>query len=165
MFDDEKIKLMDIGTKSVWIQMLLSVKQSLEIEGQFFTHKRWLRTYMSELMLMKSLGMVEIKRDHIVLIDFERYAKIDRSCIVKDNNMADLRKVVFERDNFTCCYCKKTEGPFEADHVLPKSRGGTTTLDNLVCACMACNRSKKTKHLPNGWGCSMWHNAECSAER
>lgn len=41
-----------------------------------------------------------------------------------------------------CAYCGTTEGPFTLDHVIPRSRGGTSNLTNLVCACDPCNRSK-----------------------
>lgn len=60
-----------------------------------------------------------------------------------------LRQQVFERDNFTCVYCQaKPEGSdLHADHVLPRSRGGLSTLENLVCACRLCNCAKSDKLL------------------
>jgi hypothetical protein len=62
----------------------------------------------------------------------------------------DLRQKVFERDGHTCRYCGDTEGPFQADHVIPESRGGVATEENLVCACLPCNRSKGAK-TPEEW--------------
>lgn len=41
-----------------------------------------------------------------------------------------------------CAYCRSTEGPFQKDCVLPISRGGRYSLDNVVPACRACNTSK-----------------------
>lgn len=35
----------------------------------------------------------------------------------------------------------------EFDHVFPESRGGPTTAENIVLACLPCNRSKKDKVL------------------
>lgn len=51
---------------------------------------------------------------------------------------------VFLRDRFSCQYCG---GPFPTqeltfDHVIPRSRGGMTTWQNVVTACSACNLRK-----------------------
>ncbi len=35
---------------------------------------------------------------------------------------------------------------FEADHIIPKARGGATTLDNLALSCPLCNDAKATKY-------------------
>jgi len=48
---------------------------------------------------------------------------------------------LFLRDQFTCQYCgAKSEMTF--DHVLPRSRGGRTTWENVVAACGSCNLKK-----------------------
>jgi len=56
-----------------------------------------------------------------------------------------LRFEVFKRDDFTCVYCGR--GPengaiLEADHIVPRSKGGPTVLGNLVTACWECNAGK-----------------------
>lgn len=51
---------------------------------------------------------------------------------------------VFLRDRFTCQYCglhTSTER-LTFDHVIPKSRGGETSWDNVVAACEPCNLRK-----------------------
>jgi len=101
--------------------------------------------------VFQSLGLVSRKGDEIYIADWKRFIKVDRECVVNDGNYEDLRRLVFERDDFTCVYCGDTNGPFEADHVHPKSRGGLDALENLVCACRTCNRSKKDK-TPEEWG-------------
>ena len=55
-----------------------------------------------------------------------------------------LRQLVFERDGWTCVYCGMRSGTLTCDHVVPVSRGGSSTLDNLVTACLACNLAKAT---------------------
>lgn len=44
-----------------------------------------------------------------------------------------------------CGYCGDDEGPIEADHRTPLSRGGQNTITNIIPACRHCNRSKWTK--------------------
>ncbi len=50
---------------------------------------------------------------------------------------------VFLRDSFTCQYCGSTERDLLTfDHVIPRSRGGRTTWDNITTACSPCNLRK-----------------------
>ena len=63
---------------------------------------------------------------------------------------------IFERDRWRCVYCErrlrepeqKSLGGYHRDwatidHVVPKSRGGSNKIENLVTSCMACNNRKK----------------------
>lgn len=58
-----------------------------------------------------------------------------------------LRTAVFERDDYTCAYCKQRGGALECDHVIAIAKGGTNEEGNLVTACAACNKSKRDKML------------------
>ena len=51
-----------------------------------------------------------------------------------------LRQRVLSRDAYTCVYCGRQAT--EADHVIPKDKGGKDELTNLVGACKSCNSSK-----------------------
>ncbi|MEM7177539.1 MAG: HNH endonuclease [Pseudomonadota bacterium] len=48
---------------------------------------------------------------------------------------------LFLRDGFTCQYCGAT-GEMTFDHVIPRSRGGRTTWENVVASCSKCNLRK-----------------------
>lgn len=64
---------------------------------------------------------------------------------MKNRKMAipsDLRKKVLERDGYRCRYCGSFDGPFEMDHVYPESKGGETSVKNIVTACHKCNNKK-----------------------
>lgn len=54
------------------------------------------------------------------------------------------RRNIFARDGNRCQYCGKTfpSSELSFDHVIPRSRGGETTWENIVCACVACNVRK-----------------------
>jgi 5-methylcytosine-specific restriction endonuclease McrA len=55
------------------------------------------------------------------------------------------RKAVFARDNHRCQYC---DAPADSiDHVIPKSKGGLHTWDNVVAACRPCNLGKRDRYL------------------
>ncbi len=51
---------------------------------------------------------------------------------------------VFLRDRFTCQYCGGRDD-LTFDHVVPRSKGGTTTWENVVAACSPCNLRKGDK--------------------
>lgn len=53
------------------------------------------------------------------------------------------RRAVFVRDEFQCQYCGR---PAEnVDHIIPRSRGGAHTWDNVVAACRPCNARKENR--------------------
>ncbi len=54
------------------------------------------------------------------------------------------RRTLLARDNYTCQYCGATPGRayLTLDHIVPRSKGGAPTWDNLVAACRTCNLRK-----------------------
>ena len=54
------------------------------------------------------------------------------------------RRNIFQRDQYTCqyCGCQPRDTELTIDHVLPRSRGGRTTWENVVLACVRCNTTK-----------------------
>jgi len=48
---------------------------------------------------------------------------------------------ILKRDKHTCVYCGSTKD-LTLDHVMPKSRGGKNTWENLVTSCFPCNHRK-----------------------
>jgi len=54
------------------------------------------------------------------------------------------RKNILMRDRYTCQYCQQAlnSGELTLDHVIPRSRGGETTWENLVACCNPCNNRK-----------------------
>ena len=59
------------------------------------------------------------------------------------------RRNIFERDGNLCQYCGRhfERGELTLDHVTPRSRGGTSTWENIVLACLDCN-IRKSDRLP-----------------
>jgi hypothetical protein len=57
-----------------------------------------------------------------------------------------LKIQVEQTDRHRCCYCLTTEAnsgiPMTHDHILPRSKGGETTFQNLCLACRSCNEFK-----------------------
>lgn len=56
-------------------------------------------------------------------------------------NVSLTRENVFKRDNHECVYCGSCKN-LTIDHVIPQSKGGKDSWDNLVTACRSCNAEK-----------------------
>lgn len=67
--------------------------------------------------------------------------------VVTARRPAFTRFNVFLRDNWNCQYCgsKYKTNDLTFDHVIPKSRGGRSTWDNIVTSCQVCNTKKGAK--------------------
>jgi 5-methylcytosine-specific restriction endonuclease McrA len=95
----------------------------------------WVRTTSSEIQAPRVIR----------LLDYEKLPKQT----VKFN-----RRNIFARDNNQCQYCgrKFPTSELSLDHVVPRSQGGQSTWENIVCACVSCNvrkggRTPKQAHL------------------
>ena len=61
------------------------------------------------------------------------------------------KRNILKRDNHQCQYCGSKEGKLTVDHIVPRTKGGQGTWENLVCACALCN-NKKGEHQPEQVG-------------
>jgi 5-methylcytosine-specific restriction endonuclease McrA len=64
-----------------------------------------------------------------------------KSFVPQNRPPAFTRFNLFLRDGFACQYCGAPDD-LTFDHVIPRSRGGRTTWENIVTACAPCNLTK-----------------------
>ena len=59
------------------------------------------------------------------------------------------RRNIYDRDQHICQYCHKwySNNKLTLDHVVPKSKGGPKSWENLVTCCKSCNQKKGNLHL------------------
>lgn len=97
------------------------------LRSKLFRHEDddWIRTPHAEIQAPRVIRLVG-------------YDKVPRQT-VKFN-----RRNIFARDNNLCQYCgrKFVTSELSLDHVIPRSQGGGTTWENIVCACVECNVRK-----------------------
>lgn len=60
-----------------------------------------------------------------------------------------IREKILIRDNFTCYWCGQEANT--ADHLLPISKGGISSEDNMVAACARCNSGKRDRIAPGAF--------------
>lgn len=57
----------------------------------------------------------------------------------------EVREYIFERDGHKCWWCGATDTVLDLDHVVPKNKGGTDRVSNLVASCRKCNEAHGNK--------------------
>ncbi len=107
--------------------MLLGKAETIEAEDEF-----WIRSEYLNLRLP-------------VVIRLLRYVHTPRQAEVPFS-----KKNVFRRDHYSCQYCSAA-GELTLDHIVPRSRGGRTSWENIVCCCHRCN-ARKGNRLPEEVG-------------
>jgi len=100
-----------------------------------FDFASWTRQEVNgDASIGTSSGAIRVPRV-IALLSFDRIPR---------RHVRYSRLNVFARDKFTCQYCgaKPHRSSLNLDHVVPRSLGGRTTWENVVCCCVDCNRRK-----------------------
>lgn len=92
----------------------------------------------------RAVGEGMIRSSHLALVPPEviilsKYEKQGERSVVFS------RRNLFKRDRYTCQYCglqPRDHGDLTIDHVIPRSKGGKSTWENSVLACIPCNKKK-----------------------
>jgi 5-methylcytosine-specific restriction endonuclease McrA len=86
----------------------------------------------------RKIKTVDQEFEYPSVIRLKRYARSPLRFIVLS------RKNILKRDGMKCQYCGSTRD-LTIDHIVPKSRGGADSWENLVTACNSCNNKKGSK--------------------
>lgn len=97
------------------------------------------------IFLQKAEMLSEIKSQKVRSISHTfscpSVIKITRYINIPYKSVMLSRQNIFKRDNGKCQYCGTTHN-LTLDHVIPRSKGGKSTWNNLVTACQKCNSKK-----------------------
>ena len=103
------------------------------------------------LILLRKAELVEAQPDRFVRspstrVPWPSIVRLKAFVSVPYKKVMLSRKNILRRDRHECQYCGSTRR-LTVDHVMPKSRGGRDTWENLVAACTSCN-NRKGDHTP-----------------
>jgi 5-methylcytosine-specific restriction endonuclease McrA len=101
------------------VVLLLKEKAELLERGRFELHSE--TTTLARPVVIRLIAYVKVPRD-------AHRRKI-------------TRRAVFARDSWTCQYCGSRSN-LTVDHVIPRSKGGASSWENIVASCAPCNRRK-----------------------
>jgi len=110
-----------------------------------YTWEEWKDIPVGAADLFLSTPNYRLPVPHVVqVLSFDR---------VPRHEVKFTRKNVFTRDANQCQYCggRFSTRDLNLDHVVPLSRGGRTTWQNVVCCCLPCN-ARKGNRLPEEIG-------------
>jgi 5-methylcytosine-specific restriction endonuclease McrA len=82
------------------------------------------------------------KRYNQIRRQLEAYARLEQGDTLQRERIAEnVRLFVWQRDEGKCVKCSDTER-LEFDHIIPSSKGGSSTERNIQLLCETCNREK-----------------------
>ncbi|GHO44493.1 HNH endonuclease [Ktedonospora formicarum] len=91
-------------------------------------------------LIEESISARRLELERPVIVQLLANVRIPRMAL------QPTRANIMLRDEETCQYCGKRTRELTLDHVIPRSRGGQSTWENLVACCRYCN-GKKSNHL------------------
>jgi 5-methylcytosine-specific restriction endonuclease McrA len=104
-------------------------------------------------MVEDGLGFVRTSREKFAIPSVIRLGYLIRRPF-RERKLT--RYEIFSRDHYACQYCGKETKQLTLDHVMPRFRGGKHTWENVVSACVPCNR-KKAGRTPSEAGMKLVH--------
>lgn len=103
---------------------------------------RALTLELSERVIYSPEGIWQITIPLVVMLRGGRYIRPQVKVRLS-------RKALFIRDHYSCQYCgmDSDSSALTMDHIVPRSRGGASTWENVVTACKSCNQRKGNRSL------------------
>jgi len=142
------------SVKRAFVMLFCDAAKAVGGDYETYDFETW-----SEISELKERGVI----DRDVIRTVSRVIKIPRVILLLRYDSMPKREVkfnrlnIFRRDRDTCQYCgrKHPRSELTLDHVVPRSLGGKTVWENIVCCCGTCNR-KKGGTTPFATGMRLW---------
>lgn len=97
-------------------------------------------------MIVREVAVIEESTDEMFgTFPFPKVLRLVKYVRIawRDKSPRYSKHRLFERDKYECGYCGKPANT--VDHIMPRSRGGSTTWTNTIASCIKCNRKKANK--------------------
>ena len=113
-------------------------------EGQYVNYDFGSWCEISEFRALEKMPDDDWVRTVSIELQVPRVIRLYRYDRVPKQSLRFNRRNLFARDEHRCQYCGGNfpSNKLSFDHVIPRSRGGPTDWNNVVCACVACNTRK-----------------------
>lgn len=125
------------SVKRAFVLMYSGVAKAVGTDYETFDFESWsqISAMRADEDVIRTVNAVILTPRVIVLVRYEGYIRKE----AKFNRIN-----IFRRDGGICQYCtrKFSRSELTIDHVIPRSQGGRSVWDNVVCCCVDCNRKK-----------------------
>jgi 5-methylcytosine-specific restriction endonuclease McrA len=107
-----------------------------------YSYDDWVE--LSQAMKDNPSGFVHTPSVRVAIPDVIRLTRVG---FIPHTEVRYTRRNLFEHYHNTCSYCGKkfSTKDLNLDHVIPRSRGGKTSWDNIVLSCIPCNKHKSDR--------------------
>ena len=133
------------SARNAFVMLYVGRVRALDRSYESFDFQAWARTKPDEHdeTIGMTSGQIRVPR----LVMLSTYSRVPRAKVRLS------RRNVFLRDGYQCQYCGviPPTKDLNLDHVIPRSRGGGSSWDNLVTSCRSCNL-RKGRELPDECG-------------
>ena len=143
--------LLDTGSKGRLNAKVLILNQNYEPMSVVNVKKAIALLFLGKAEMIEAhngqmIRSVSIAVPYPSIVRLSVYVKVPYKRIILS------RKNILRRDAHRCQFCGRSDLPLTVDHVVPISRGGEDTWENLVCACVVCN-NRKSDRTPEEAAC------------
>lgn len=133
------------SAKRAFSLLYIGMAKVVNSQYQTFDYESW--SAITASMADETVGLVDriIKVPRVILL-----VAYDR---IPQREVRFSRLNIFARDKYRCQYCGErfSTSHLNLDHVVPRSKGGTSNWENVICCCVPCN-SRKGGRTPSEAG-------------
>jgi 5-methylcytosine-specific restriction endonuclease McrA len=140
-----------VNVRRAFVLLYRDLAEILDVrDGQFanYSFARWLE--VSQMRSVQQAPEDDWIRTVRCTIQVPRVVRLLDYDKIPRHSLRFNRRNLFARDGHCCQYCGQhlPASQLSIDHVIPRSRGGLTSWDNVVCCCLRCNSRKggRTPH-------------------
>jgi 5-methylcytosine-specific restriction endonuclease McrA len=127
--------------KDVMSKLYTGEAQALDADLRTYDFKDWVD--LSSLMEVHDHGFINTVSLRIAIPEVIRLTRYDR---LPRQDVKFTRSNILEHYRHLCAYCGiQVRKEWNLDHVVPRSKGGTTDWTNIVLSCIPCNTRKADK--------------------
>jgi 5-methylcytosine-specific restriction endonuclease McrA len=125
--------------RRAFVQLYEGAAKAVDAQYRTFDFASW--SELSDAVQGGDLETIGTLRRRLLV---PRVILVTGAAMTPRNSVRFSRANIYTRDGSRCQYCRRRlpRSELNLDHVVPRSRGGATNWENIVCSCVRCNMRK-----------------------
>jgi len=127
------------SVRRAFVQLYEGIAKAVDAQYRTFDFANW--SALSDALHDEGLETIGTLRRRLLV---PRVILLTGYALAPKNQIRFSRANIYARDGSRCQYCRRRlpRSALNLDHVVPRSRGGATNWENIVCSCVRCNMRK-----------------------